>query len=337
MLYPDNEWQGKELGLGVLARGSLEYAFTPRIGVELAFLGGGFFKASNPEQPEYAPTNGAGFGALGIGVRAHPFDDLRGLWVGASLMGAYTNGVVRPGFDARIGFDLHIATFYEFGPFVGYAHVFADPNGLRPGDAMMLLFGLHFAFDEGRTPPPPPPEIVHHHNVQPPDSVRCENGCLDVTPSQALRVLDACPDDPEDYVGSSDADGCYKEAEVKVVANEIQLNDRVYFDFRQATIRRESSSLLASLAALINAHPEFELIYVDGHTDETGTDEYNQILSEARAAAVRTELISHGVQAWKLRSRGFGKSQPRVLGHSEDERQGNRRVEFIIGKKRVQR
>jgi len=77
---------------------------------------------------------------------------------------------------------------------------------------------------------------------------------------------------------------------------------------------------------------EYESTYVDvyGHTDSTGTDQYNQALSERRARSVSDYLASHGVQSARLATRGFGESQPIATNATEEGRAANRRVEIRI-------
>jgi outer membrane protein OmpA-like peptidoglycan-associated protein len=77
---------------------------------------------------------------------------------------------------------------------------------------------------------------------------------------------------------------------------------------------------------------QYEKTYVDvmGHTDSTGTDAYNQTLSERRAASVAGYLSSHGVQQPRLATRGYGESQPKASNTTEEGRAENRRVEIRL-------
>jgi outer membrane protein OmpA-like peptidoglycan-associated protein len=68
---------------------------------------------------------------------------------------------------------------------------------------------------------------------------------------------------------------------------------------------------------------------IEGHTDSTGSDGYNQDLSQRRAAAVRSYLEGRGVQDGRLEARGLGESRPRQPNETEAGRQRNRRVEVI--------
>lgn len=342
-------WQGREIGVGVVGAGALEIAPSPRFGIEGRVLGGRFLRGSPPSDASLRGVDETGLFGLSVGFRWHPVWDARGPWIGSSFGGIRTGSVTRASFDARIGWDFRLGGYVRGGPFAGYLHVLQpDSEPLRPEDGRAAVFGLHGAFDETHVPPrarrteaAKPPAVV----MGPPPETRCApglepdprfgdaHGCLDPLDVPGLRLPDRCPDEPEDFVGASDADGCPTNAEVKVVGDEIVLNDRVYFDFGLARVKHRSWPLLKSLAKLILAHPEYAVVHIHGHTDEIGDDVWNQKLSEQRAAAVRKKLIEYGVPAARLVSKGFGKSKPRAKGKDEAARQENRRVEFLIERK----
>jgi outer membrane protein OmpA-like peptidoglycan-associated protein len=77
---------------------------------------------------------------------------------------------------------------------------------------------------------------------------------------------------------------------------------------------------------------EYEKTYVDvmGHTDSTGSDAYNQTLSEQRASTVASYLSGRGVQQARLATKGYGESQPRGSNTTEEGRSQNRRVEIRL-------
>jgi outer membrane protein OmpA-like peptidoglycan-associated protein len=81
-------------------------------------------------------------------------------------------------------------------------------------------------------------------------------------------------------------------------------------------------------------HPEIVKIEVQGHTDDMGTEEYNQRLSQERAEAVRQWLIDAGVPADKLVAKGYGMSRPLADNRMRPGRTKNRRVQFVILEKR---
>jgi OOP family OmpA-OmpF porin len=72
---------------------------------------------------------------------------------------------------------------------------------------------------------------------------------------------------------------------------------------------------------------------IAGHTDSTGTDEYNQWLSERRAEAVRDRLVKeHGVDLGRLTVKGYGEKQPMATNKTASGRRLNRRVDMVVDK-----
>ncbi|ULQ50632.1 OmpA family protein [Flavihumibacter fluvii] len=86
---------------------------------------------------------------------------------------------------------------------------------------------------------------------------------------------------------------------------------------------------LASAAGVFIKYPDTNIL-IEGHTDDTGKDEYNQTLSEKRAHAVAAFLISKGVDAKRLTEKGYGESQPKYANDSDSSRAKNRRVELAV-------
>ena len=109
----------------------------------------------------------------------------------------------------------------------------------------------------------------------------------------------------------------------------VNLPDGVTFDVGSATLRPSFRATLDKVAASMMQYPD-SLIDVYGHTDSTGSDVFNQRLSEQRAATVMNYLISRGVPASRLRSQGFGESMPVASNDTTDGRARNRRVEIKI-------
>lgn len=108
----------------------------------------------------------------------------------------------------------------------------------------------------------------------------------------------------------------------------ISLSD-VLFDVNRATLRSGGEQNMRRIAEILRQYPNNQ-ISVEGHTDATGSDAYNQKLSEDRAASVRTALVSGGVDASRVTSRGFGKTQPVATNATAEGRQRNRRVEVVV-------
>lgn len=141
---------------------------------------------------------------------------------------------------------------------------------------------------------------------------------------------DNCPNEPEDFDGDLDEDGCpdlYKNIVVK--EDKIELKDKVYFAFNKATIMAQSFEMLKEVATAIKSKPTIK-IRIEGHTDNKGKAKYNKDLSEKRAKAVREFLIKEGVAPDRMIAIGYGAEKPIADNGTEEGRDLNRRVEFII-------
>ncbi|TFH70793.1 OmpA family protein [Gammaproteobacteria bacterium LSUCC0112] len=130
---------------------------------------------------------------------------------------------------------------------------------------------------------------------------------------------DACPDTPRNY--AVDARGC------PIMTNEVARIDlTVQFDFDQSVVKPEFFEDIRRVADFLAANDDVVAV-VEGHTDSAGSDEYNQSLSERRAAAVRQVLIERfGVSAARVTSVGYGESRPVTSNETADGRAQNRRV-----------
>jgi outer membrane protein OmpA-like peptidoglycan-associated protein len=109
----------------------------------------------------------------------------------------------------------------------------------------------------------------------------------------------------------------------------VRLKNEVLFDFDSAELRAESRNTLGALAENLKRYPD-NLVDVEGHTDSTGSESYNQRLSERRASNVADYLIDRGVTASSVTVWGFGEQRPRSSNDTADGRQLNRRVEIRI-------
>lgn len=103
----------------------------------------------------------------------------------------------------------------------------------------------------------------------------------------------------------------------------------IYFDTAKATLKPESEATLQQVLGVLEADPPLRLV-IAGHTDSEGGDDYNQSLSERRAAAVVAWLTGKGIAAERLSSEGLGESRPVADNASEAGRALNRRVEVRL-------
>jgi outer membrane protein OmpA-like peptidoglycan-associated protein len=112
------------------------------------------------------------------------------------------------------------------------------------------------------------------------------------------------------------------------VAKKIVLRG-VNFDFDKATLRPDAKPILDEAVRTLKEEASLQ-ISIEGHTDGTGTDAYNQGLSERRAAAVRDYLAAAGIDPGRLTVVGYGESRPVASNDTDDGRAQNRRVELRV-------
>lgn len=108
----------------------------------------------------------------------------------------------------------------------------------------------------------------------------------------------------------------------------ITLGD-VLFGVNQAELKPGSERNVQKIADFLQEYPERKAL-IEGFTDSTGTESYNQMLSERRAQAVRMFLIEQGVSSDRIAARGYGESNPVASNATPATRQLNRRVEIVI-------
>jgi OmpA-OmpF porin, OOP family len=102
----------------------------------------------------------------------------------------------------------------------------------------------------------------------------------------------------------------------------------INFDVNKATIKPESMGTLNMIVQLMKDNPDVKF-EVGGHTDSDGTDDANQKLSQARAVAVREQLIRMGIDSSRLTAKGYGESKPISDNNTAEGKANNRRVEFV--------
>lgn len=122
-----------------------------------------------------------------------------------------------------------------------------------------------------------------------------------------------------------------KGAKVERVGEGIQVTfaSGLLYDFDSDVVRAEARTNLRELAASLEKYPGSNLLIV-GHTDQLGGMAYNQSLSERRATAAATYLITQDVSGARLATRGMGEAEPVALNETEAGRAQNRRVEVAI-------
>jgi outer membrane protein OmpA-like peptidoglycan-associated protein len=106
----------------------------------------------------------------------------------------------------------------------------------------------------------------------------------------------------------------------------------IYFDFDKTTLKKESFVELNKVVEFLKQNSSVE-IEIAGHTDNKGSDQYNEYLSQGRSQSVVDYLIEQGIESYRLSAHGYGESKPIDTNDTDDGRANNRRVEFTVLKK----
>jgi len=141
-------------------------------------------------------------------------------------------------------------------------------------------------------------------------------------------LTDHCPDRPGAPSADPARNGC--PGLVLVDGGQIRINRPVFFAPNRDVVLRTSFPVLTAVADALAATPEIRHVSVEGHTDDVGDEAANLSLSQRRAASVVNWLTSHGIDASRLTSTGFGETRPVTPGTTNAIRARNRRVEFRI-------
>ena len=200
------------------------------------------------------------------------------------------------------------------------------------------------------------------------DSYRDDDGCPDYDDDEdgVADIDDACPLDAEDFDGFEDQDGCPEAGPVPEPVQEVEQTTpedavamveepeaepvpdapaaptgptpaeylagiAVHFDFGSTQPDTSSVDALQQVLALLAAKPDL-LIALEGHTDDVGSAQGNQAVSERRALAVKAWLLSQGGSELDSRVfvRGYGEDRPAAPNDSDANRARNRRVELVV-------
>lgn len=175
--------------------------------------------------------------------------------------------------------------------------------------------------------------------------------------------VDKCPDVPEDFDGIDDADGCPEDDSDKdgimdaqdacpkepgepdvdpkkngcpkfirriTGSSEIQILKTIEFATGKSTILSKSFPILDEVVRLVKVNPDINHLDIEGHTDNKGSDDLNEKLSNERAHSVMKYMVEKGIAADRLSAAGYGPKRPIADNNTADGRQRNRRVEFHI-------
>jgi outer membrane protein OmpA-like peptidoglycan-associated protein len=203
-----------------------------------------------------------------------------------------------------------------------------DQDGVLDGDDQCPtengLAEMHGCPDDDRD------GLVNAQDECPSDKGPVElGGCPDRDNDRVPDKRDKCPDEPADSrIDPKRSDGC--PAAIFITPTEIHIPE-IYFDTNKSTIQSRSFDLVHQIAEVLKANPDLRLIEIAGHTDSTGNDASNLKLSQGRADAVRSRLVTiEGIDASRLVAVGYGETQPIESNRTPEGRAMNRRVEFRI-------
>jgi outer membrane protein OmpA-like peptidoglycan-associated protein len=353
--HPTDGAKAEQFSWGGLASVTPELALHRVIGLELCVGAVAMSPGDDASRPPGVAGSDAGVAGFStVGTRLRPLAtlagqtptstfDADGLWVAGGVGAGLTGDLVRPAMRAALGFDAMTDDFAA-GPFVGYVHM-VEPDGgsLRPDDARIAIFGLHGSLlpasrvGEVSEEDPDRDGIVGARDrcpLDPEDRDGFEDGdgCpdLDNDGDTIFDAEDQCDDAMEDFDHFADEDGCPDEEGIAVTATHIVTDEHIRFVTDQKTLTAEGDELVRKVAAFLLVHPEYALIQVRGHADDTGEEDYNLRLSAGRALTVRARLVALGVPDKRLFVGAFGEKLPVKRGSGAEDRAKNRRVEFEI-------
>lgn len=167
------------------------------------------------------------------------------------------------------------------------------------------------------------------------DSVSIEPGVGGVSPSGSKQV---CPDSTTQYTITATGAGGSRTASttvnVKAPPPKPRVVDRlslhINFDSNKASIRPAAVGELQKAIDFVKKYPGHN-ISIEGHTDNVGSEKYNQALSERRAAAVKEYLVKNGgAEKSQIKTVGYGETKPVAVNTTKEGRFKNRRVEVLI-------
>ena len=112
----------------------------------------------------------------------------------------------------------------------------------------------------------------------------------------------------------------------------VEFNSKILFEPDQSHLSTSAEKNLDELVNVFKKYPD-NYLEIHGHTDDKGTNNYNQLLSEKRAASVGTYLTNKGIDSSRISIKGLGNTFPKYSNNSEKGRMQNRRVEVLISAK----
>jgi outer membrane protein OmpA-like peptidoglycan-associated protein len=146
--------------------------------------------------------------------------------------------------------------------------------------------------------------------------------------SACLLMLSACATQPD----RSQEEALNQQVGIEVTQTaegvQVRLPERVLFDFDQSSLRADSGPAIARTVVLLGRSKKS--VIVEGHTDNTGTHDYNMALSQARADTVAQALAKRGVASARITTKGFAYDRPAASNDTPAGQAKNRRTEIVV-------
>jgi len=114
----------------------------------------------------------------------------------------------------------------------------------------------------------------------------------------------------------------------RIVADGKYITHGIHFDVGESIIQPQSMGVINKFISILNENPDWNFLIV-GHTDNTGDEASNLILSKKRAEAIKEVMVNNGIDKGRLFTDGKGESEPLNGNKTDEEKANNRRVEFI--------
>lgn len=234
-----------------------------------------------------------------------------------------------------------------------------DGSGLAD---VLVNAGLHLPFGKRAAPPPPkaaPVAVVaplaicadgRDNDGDGKIDFPSDPGCTsadDDNETDAKACSNGADDDGDGYIDYPDDKGCESTSDDDETdpcktprpgervnlkgcgTGDVIILRGVNFDFDRASLTANAQSILDNVAEELNAYPDIA-VELSGHTDALGSDQYNQQLSDRRAASVKRYLVGKGVAATRMSTVGYGESHPVADNQTDNGRELNRRVELKV-------
>lgn len=251
-----------------------------------------------------------------------------------------------PGLGKNFGYGTIGISYYAIGKNKAKAHADWTPNGFASTKELEAL-RAKLAATEAKLVDTDNDGVANFLDAEP----NTPAGSLVNSKGQAIVDMDGDGIvDSEDFCptvkGTAEFKGCpmaFAQETKTVVVNEVAgveltgdiktkvsaVSKDVNFDTKSVSVKGAFKKELDALAKLLNENASL-VVALHGHCDNVGEDVLNNKLSEERAASVRDYLISKGVSASRISTKGFGITQPKLSNDTEKGRAANRRVEMIV-------